>query len=243
MKKLLIITALLWSVVVFSQNEQLAQNYFEKGEFEKALVIYQDIEKRQPGNTFYIQKIVASYQQLQQYDKAEKLLIEKLEKLRQPLLYVELGYNYQLQKNTAKADKNYQAAMDAVAENPGHVYTVAGAFEQKVLVPQALKTYEIASSTNKSMNFDYQMALLQGQMGNMELMIDKLLAYAYANPQNLPIVQNQLSRFMNEESQETFNASLRKALLVNTQKNQDIFWNQFLSWFFVQQKEYGKGHL
>src|SRR5690606_29261751 len=27
------------------------------------------------------------------------------------------------------------------------------------------------------------------------------------------------------------------------QKGQDIFWNQFLSWFFVQQKEYGKAFI
>jgi tetratricopeptide (TPR) repeat protein len=94
------------------------------------------------------------------------------------------------------------------------------------------------------MNFDYQMALLQGQLGNMDLMIEKLLTYAYSNPQNLIMVQNQLSRFMTEEGgEETFNASLRKALLVNTQKTQDIFWNQFLSWFFVQQKDYGKAFI
>jgi tetratricopeptide (TPR) repeat protein len=240
MKKILILLALMVSALAFAQNEQLAQNYFEKGEFEKALVIYQDIEKKQPNNTFYIQKITACLQQLQQYDKAGKFLVEKLERTRQPVLFVELGFNYQLQKDAANAEKNYKRAMDAVAENPGNVYAIATAFEQKVLIPQALKTYELATQANPSLNFDYQMALLQGQMGNMDLMIEKLLAYAYTNQNNLALVQNQLSRFMNEEGQETFNTTLRKALLVNTQKNQDIFWNQFLSWFFVQQKEYGK---
>jgi hypothetical protein len=29
-------------------------------------------------------------------------------------------------------------------------------------------------------------------------------------------------------------------LLIRTQKTPDIFWNQFLSWFYVQQKEYDK---
>jgi tetratricopeptide (TPR) repeat protein len=240
MKKILILLTLMVSALAFAQNEQLAQNYFEKGEFEKALVIYQDIEKKQPNNTFYIQKITACLQQLQQYDKSGKFLVEKLERTRQPVLFVELGFNYQLQKDAANAEKNYKRAMDAVADNPGNVYAIATAFEQKVLIPQALKTYELATQANPTLNFDYQMALLQGQMGNMDLMIEKLLAYAYTNQNNLALVQNQLSRFMNEEGQETFNTTLRKALLVNTQKNQDIFWNQFLSWFFVQEKEYGK---
>ncbi len=243
MKKILSILVLLLSVAVFSQNEQLAQNYFEKGEFEKALLIYQDLDKKVQTNTYYMQRIAACYQQMQQYDKSEKYLLEKLEKVQQPMLYVELGYNYQLKKDMAKAEKNYKAAIDAVGQNPGNVYMVANAFEQKVLVEQAIKTYEIAQATNKSMNFDYQLALLQGQMGNMDLMIEKLLSYAFNNQPNLAVVQNQLSRFMNEESPETFNTAVRKALLVKVQKTQEIFWNQFLSWYFVQQKEYGKAFL
>lgn len=243
MKNIVTIIAFLWSVAVFAQNEQLAYNYFDKGEFEKALVIYQDLEKKQPNNTFYIQKIAACHQQLKQYAEAGKLLADRLDKTGQPLLYVELGYNYQLQKDMAKAEKNYKAAIKTVTDNPSNVYTVANAFEQKTLLEYALKAYETATEINKSMNFDYQLALIQGQLGNTDLMIEKLLLYSYNNRQNLVVVQNQLSRFMNEEGSDTFNASLRKALLLNTQKTQDIFWNQFLSWYFVQQKEYGKAFI
>ena len=243
MKQLFIYITFLFSLAAFAQNEQLAYNYFEKGEFEKALSIYQDLEKGQPANPFFTQKVAACYQQLSQYDKAGKLLTEKYEQRKQPLLLVEIGYNYQLQKDQAKADKYYKQAIAAVAENPNNVHIIANAFEQKVLLEYAIKAYDTASSINKSFNFDYQLAIIQGQLGNTGLMIDKLLSYAYANPQNLIMVQNQLSRFMDEEGGQTFNAALRKALLLNTQKTQDIFWNQFLSWFFVQQKEYGKAFI
>lgn len=240
MNKIFAIVALLWSVAVFSQNEQLASNYFERGEFEKALVIYQELDEKQPNNLYFAQRMVAAYQQLQQYDTAQKLLLKKMESSDKPMLLVELGYNYQLQQNTAQAEKYYKQALDAVTENPGNVYTVASTFEKKVLVKEALQAYQNATAVNENMNFDYQMALLQGQLGNIELMIDNLLNYSYNNQRNLPAVQNQLARFMNEEAQTTFNGLLRKALLVNTQKNQDIFWNRFLSWFFVQQRDYGK---
>ncbi|RYJ43782.1 tetratricopeptide repeat protein [Flavobacterium beibuense] len=242
MKKVFALITFMWSVAVFAQNEQLAQNYFEKGEFEKALVIYQDLDARHQNNTFFIQKIIACYQQLQQYGEAEKLINEKLKSTEKPYLYVELGYNYQLQGDKEKAEKNYNKAIETVAQNPSNVYAVASTFEQKVQVEKALEAYETATSINKSLNFDYQMALLQGQLGNIDLMIERLLSYSYNNKQALPVVQNQLSRFMNEESN-TFNTSLRKALLVNTQKNQDIFWNHFLSWFYVQEKDYGKAFI
>ncbi|MFL9837646.1 tetratricopeptide repeat protein [Flavobacterium sp. ST-75] len=243
MKKVFAFIVLIWSVAVFAQNEQLAQNYFERGEFEKALLIYQDLEASHPGNTFFLQKTVACYQQMQQYNKAEELIIERLEKTKRPFLYVELGYNYQLQGNTEKAESNYEKAINSINENATNVYAVAQNFEQKILPEKAIKAYETATAINKSMNFDYQTAVLQGQLGNMDLMIEKLLSFAYNNPHNLPIVKNQLSRFMIQDAQESFNDALRKALLVNTQKNQDIFWNEFLSWYYVQQKDYGKAFI
>jgi tetratricopeptide (TPR) repeat protein len=84
MRKILAIIAFFCSFAVVAQNEQLAYNYFEKGEFEKALVSYQELEKKQPNNTFFTQKIVACLQQLQQYAEAGKLLSDKLEKSNQP---------------------------------------------------------------------------------------------------------------------------------------------------------------
>ncbi|ESU19415.1 hypothetical protein FCR2A7T_20290 [Flavobacterium cauense R2A-7] len=243
MKKVFFHLLFLFSLTVFSQNEQLAQNYFDRGEFEKAIVVYEDVIKAQPYNYVAFQKAVACYQQLKQYDKAEKLIQSRIDKLKQDNLYVELGYNYQLQKMQDKAEKNYKIALDKIRENPNNVYGVANTFEQKVLVEKAIQAYELGKSLNPNFNFDYQLALLQGQMGNMELMTDKLLDFAFSNPMNLPMVQNQLTRFMTEESNEVFNSYLKKALLIRTQKTQDVFWNQFLSWYFVQQKEYGKAFI
>ncbi|ESU29064.1 hypothetical protein FLJC2902T_11010 [Flavobacterium limnosediminis JC2902] len=234
---------LFFSLTVFSQNEQLAQNYFDRGEFEKAIVVYEDVLKVQPFNYAVLQKTIACYQQLKQYDKAEKLIQNRIEKMKLDNLYVELGYNYQLQKNQEKADKNYTIALEKIKENPNNVYGIAYAFEQKVLVEKAIQAYEIGKTANPNLNFDYQLALLQGQLGNMELMTDKLLDFAFSNPLNLPMVQNQLTRFITEDASESFNAYLKKALLIRTQKTQDIFWNRFLSWYFVQQKEYGKAFM
>jgi predicted negative regulator of RcsB-dependent stress response len=54
------------------------------------------------------------------------------------------------------------------------------------------------------------------------------------------MVQNQFTLFMTDEVDEKFNDALKKALLIRSQKTQDVFWNDYLSWFYVQQKEYGK---
>lgn len=243
MKKIFLILNLFLSLAVFAQNEQLAVNYFEKGDFEKAIISFEELLKNQPGNSFYFQKIIEAHQQLQHYDQAEKLIQDRIDKFKQPALLVELGYNFQLRKDTAKAKKYYEQAIAKIKENPSNVYTVASAFEKKVLLEYALQSYKLGISLEPKYNFNYQMAVLYGQLGNTEQMIETFLDEAYANPNSTIMIQNQLSRFMTEEAEESFNTSLKKSLLLRAQKNQDIFWNQFLSWFFVQQKEYSKAFI
>ena len=243
MKKILVTLVLFLSFYANAQNEQLANNYFDRGEFEKALVSYEELLKSQDGNFNYFQRVIECYQQLQQFDKAEKALENRVDKYRQTGLLVELGFNYQLQKNQDKANKYYNQAIDKIRKNAAEVYGIAYLFEKKALVDYALLAYKTAVEKEPTMSFNFQMAVLYGQQGNTALMIDTFLDEAYQNPQNLPLIQNQISRFMTEEVDATFNESLKKALLVRAQKTQDIFWNDFLSWLFIQQKEYGKAFI
>lgn len=243
MKKLLIICFYLISGFVLAQNEQLAQNYFDRGEFEKAILIYEDLVKSSPGNLAFFQKQVACYQQLKQFEKADLTINNRLIRTNQPNLYIELGYNFQLQKNQEKANKNYDFALDKIKENPSFVYSLAREFEIKSLLNEAILAYKLGVVGNPNLNFDYQVALLQGQLGQTETMINTLLDYAFKTPENVALVQNQFHRFLFEDTQKTFTENLRKALLVRTQKSQELFWNQFLSWFFIQQKEYNKAFI
>ncbi|HAH56108.1 MAG TPA: hypothetical protein DCM02_12710 [Flavobacterium sp.] len=243
MKTLFLPITLFFSLFCFSQNEQLAQYYFEKGDFEKAKISYEELLKNQPSNFLYFQRTVDCYQQLQQFDIAEKSLREQLNIYRQAFFLVELGYNFQLQKKEASAKKYYDDAIDQIKKNPNEVYGIANAFERKVLIDYALKAYQTAITIEPNFNFNYQMALLYGQLGNTEMMISTFLDEALANPQNSIQIQNQLARFMVEEGDENFNETLRKALIIKTQKTQEVFWNQFLSWFYVQQKEFGKAFI
>lgn len=243
MKKILVLLLFVFAQFLHGQNEQLAQNYFDRGEFEKALLSYQELLKAQVGNSNYFDKVVESHQQLQQFDKAEAAITERYAKFKQGALLVQLGYNFQLQKDTEKAKKYYNEALEKIRVNPNEVYAIAYIFDKKGLIDYALQAYEIALEKEPKFNFNFQMALLYGQKGDTDMMIEKFLTEAYNNPQNNIMIQNQLSRFLTEETETTFNDALRKKLLLRAQKSQDIFWNEYLSWFYVQAKEYGKAFI
>lgn len=240
MKKLFLHIFLFFSLVCFSQNEQLAQYYYDKGDFEKAKIGYEELLQSVPQNMQYFLRTIDCYQQLQQFDVAEKAIQQRLEKYNQGNLLVELGYNFQLQKNGPKAINYYDQAIDQIKKNPNEVYSISNSFERKVLLHYALKSYQVAIEMQPNFNFNYQIGLLYGQLGNIEMMITTFLDDAYTNPQNSIRIQNQLVRFMVDDGDANFNEILRKALILRTQKNQDLFWNHYLSWFYVQQKEFEK---
>lgn len=244
MKNIFIYIVLLWSGFAFSQNEQLANNYYDKGDFEKAKIIYEDLLRSSPSNTQYFLRTIDCYQQLQQFDLAEKTILSRYNAYKQGVFLVELGYNYQLQKNESKAKSYYEQAIDKIKTNPNDVYGVGNAFEKKVLLEYALKAYQTAMQVQPNYNFNFQIGMLYGQLGKTDLMIDLLLTESYNNQQNANLIQTQLSRFMNGETDNTaFKDAMRKALILRTQKDQDVFWNHYLSWFYVQQKEFGKAFI
>jgi tetratricopeptide (TPR) repeat protein len=190
MKKFFFLIALFFSFSVFAQNEQLAANYFDKGDFEKALISYQDLLVQAPSNGYFFQRLVESMQQLQQYDKAAKAIQDRYDKYKQAQLLVELGYNFHLLKDDAKAKKYYDEAMDAIRKNPNEVFSVAAVFERRVLIEYALNAYKLAKELEPKFNFNYNVALLYGQLGNSEMMISTFLDEAYANPNSMVMVQN-----------------------------------------------------
>ncbi len=243
MKKFFLLFLFGFTFAIYAQNEQLAQNYFDRGEFEKALISYQELLKSQIGNSNYFDRTIECYQQLKQFDKAEKEIDERFTKYKQGNLLVQLGFNFQLQKAQEKANKYYDDALDYIRKNPFEVYAIAYLFEKKGIIEYALQSYQIAIEKDPKLNFNFQMALLYGQKGDTDMMIEKFLNEAFDNPQNNIVIQNQLSRFMTEEGQVEFNELLKKKLLLRAQKSQDLFWNEYLSWYYVQLKEYGKAFI
>lgn len=243
MKKLFLYITLLFSLFAVGQNEQLAQYYYDKGDFEKAKISYEELLANIPQNTQYFLRTIDCYQQLQQFDLAEKAIQNRIEKYNQSSLLIELGYNYQLQKNDAKAQNYYEQAIERIRKNPNEVYGIANSFERKVQLEFALKAYQTATEIQPNFNFNYQQGLIYGQLGNFDKMISTFLDEAYTNPQNSIVIQNQLSRFMSDEADNSFSNALRKALILKVQKNQDLFWSRYLSWFYIQQKEFSKAFI
>ncbi|WP_416446356.1 tetratricopeptide repeat protein [Leeuwenhoekiella sp. A16] len=224
-----------------AQNEQLARNYFEQGEFKKAASTYEALLSHSPTNTNYILGLVESYQQLQDYEASQKLL-EKYIAARNnaPTFEIELGYNYQLQGNAEKADMQYNNALDVINTNPGYAYTIGRSYEKYNLLDYAIKAYKNAMAISEKLTFDLQLARIYGEQGNIELMLDTYLNLIKKDEKFEAIAQRTFSEFITENPDNPANITFKKLLIKRIQQDQDLLYNKYLSWLFIQQKEYKK---
>ena len=94
-----VVMMLLVSAFAKAQSEQLARNYADQGEYQKAIISYKKALVKQRGNSVLLAGLIKSYQQLEQYNKAEEVISQNLKTTRDKgFLLVELGYNHQLQE-------------------------------------------------------------------------------------------------------------------------------------------------
>ena len=233
---------LLFTVTMgFSQSDALAKNYFDQGEFEKALQVYEKLSKQSPHRLDYFMGLVKSNQQLENFSETERLLKEKLGDGRNfPQLYVELGHNYSLQNKTELATENYNKAIAAIEANPSFGYNIGNTFEQYSLLDEAIAAYEKAMELNDKMDFSLQLAQIYGEQGKLEKMFESYLDIVEKNKGFQSVAQRYFSLYVTEDPTNEANIILRKTLLKRSQENPDTLYNELLSWLFIQQKEYKK---
>jgi lipopolysaccharide biosynthesis regulator YciM len=229
--------------ITAQESEVLADNYYKRGEFKKALVIYQNLNKAKPYSYKYIYKLVETYQQLEQFDNAEKLLLTRLEKRRNPTLVVELGYNYQLKDSIAVANKLYEEAIAYIDEKPNYIYSIAKKFEDHSLLDQAARIYNKGKILTPDKNYSIQLARIYGDQGNIEQMFSNYIDYIAYRPNYLNNIKRAVSDFISENSSNENNVYLRRLLLKKIQQEPNQYWYEFLSWLYVQERAYNKSFI
>ncbi|NND78447.1 MAG: tetratricopeptide repeat protein, partial [Maribacter sp.] len=213
--------------------------YFNDGDFEKAVVFYEKLVEKNPRRTDYSEGLVACYQQLERYDEAEEYLLQKINEGNiYPLLLIELGHNHTLQNAPEKAAEYYKEALAKIDDNPNYGYSIAFRFQKYSLLNYALKAYSRAMELNPKLDYNYQLARIYGEQGNIDKMYDAYLNLLINGKTSKSNVLRSIDDFITSDAANENNIKLKKKLLQNAQQNPDVLWNDLLSWLFVQQKQY-----
>jgi len=221
----------------------LAKDYYQKGDFEKALVLYKKLLVTSSSHPNYTLKVIECHQQLNQFKASKNYIQAQLARTNHPQFLVELGYNYQLQNKLNLAVSYYDQALQQVEEQPKYVYGVAQRFEAHSLLSQAIQAYETGLERAPNANYYYQLAGLYAAQQNIEKMMERYLDYVQINPPFTNQVMRLLADYISEDSSQPYNQLFKKVILKKSQAAPDPLWNQWLSWLYIQQNEFSKAFI
>ena len=238
MRWLLLSLFLLSFTVLAAQNNQLAQQYYRDGEYEKSAELYLSLSKEKPNNSFYFDRYVNSLLNLERYDEAESALKKKLRKKPQEVaLYVKYGQLLEQQFREEDAKKQYAKAIEELPNDQYRITQLANAFITMTKYEYAIRVYEKGSSlVKKEGAFSYNLGDLYRRKGEYAPMISNYLDAVAANPKRARQVQTYFQRFLDKdgllEAQKQLYARIQEA------DTKDPTYPEMLAWVFVQRKDY-----
>lgn len=241
MRKILILFFCFISLQLLAQEQQLAFQYFRNGEYKKAASLYENLHQKNPYNSSYTKYLIDCYQLLEEFETADILIQEQLNNYpNQEYLYVDLGYNLQLQHVADEAISYYEKALESIEKTPTIGYLIGRTFQENHLLDYALLAYKKAMELNPSANYNYQIALIYGEKAEISNMFNTYLDMIVLDEKYLSSAKNYIGRFITDDAENKHNISLKKLLLKRSQNNPQNSWNQLLSWLYMQQNEYNK---
>lgn len=241
MQKIIIFLFFFWSSLLFAQDQQLAYDYFRKGEYEKSATIYQKLYEQNNYNSSYLSRLLYCHQQLENFDESKSLIENHLSKYPSQIqFYVELGYNYELQHQQTKADSYYTEAINTLKEKPVYGYTIGRTFQKNHLLDYALQAYQTTMESNPNANYEIQVAEIYGEKGELQNMFNSYLNMVEKDQRYVTTILRYVGKYITDDAENGYNTLFRKLILKRLQANPNNSWNQLLSWLFMQQKDYGK---
>ncbi|MEP2937572.1 MAG: tetratricopeptide repeat protein [Gilvibacter sp.] len=241
MRTLWLLICLFSAQITFGQSDALAKRYYDEGSYDKSLRIYQSIYDKNPRRLDIFRALVATHQQLEQYDIAGQLLQDKVTGPdSSPTLLIELGYNYELQGIETEAQKYYNLAYQGVDLRPNYARFIGDNFDKYGLLEWAVKSYERGMELSPTADFNFQLARIYGELGEFEKMFNKYIDALIKRPNYNGFTKRNFDQYISEEADNEANQILKKLLIKRSQQDPKLIYNELLSWLFVQQGEYKK---
>lgn len=237
-----LIVALFFSMIIMDasaqQKYQLANQYYNSGEYEKAAQVYRSLHNESPHNKTYFNMYIQCLLDLKDFNQAQKVVSEALKNNPDDLtLYVTNGNLLERMGEIDKAETQYKKAIQGLAPDPSAVINLANTFTNLAKYDMAIETY---LKGNKLINVDnmfvYNLADLYRRKGDVKNMIKYYLISAEKENSSSNI-QTSLQRFLGEDDY----TELQKQLYQKIQEKPDAYqFGELLQWSFMQKKEYEK---
>lgn len=218
---------------------ELANQYYEQGETDKALLLYEELAKNSENVPLIHQNYLELLINAEEFKEAEKYLERQIRSRENSESYkIDLAQLHELTGDSKKAEALYQNLIDEAVKNSYRTQRLAQLFFGKRMYDRAVETYKKARElqNDESGTFALQLANLYRILAEKDKMIAEYFRYINLNPARLDYVKNMLQNSLTEPADlEAFES----VLLEKVQKNPDnLSYSDLLIWAQVQQKNF-----
>ncbi len=224
----------------FDNDEKLGAHYYSTGEFDKAVVIYENLYNKKP-TPFYYSYYLNCLIELKDFKKAEKIVKKqgRLNKDSQKYI-VELGYVYNKAKRPDKAKKQFELAIKELKSEQQNVIDLANDFLVRDEQEYAIKTYQKGRKIlKKTYPFNFELAEIYEKKGDYQKMMNEYIELLDFNVSYLQNVQSKLQIIISEDISNNTSEALRNVLLDKVQKHpSNLVYPEMLLWFSIQKKDF-----
>ena len=229
-------------IVVSSQtttDEQLAIQFYQNKEYDKALDYYEKLYYKVSPQLFYKQYLNCLLE-TKNFSKAEKLVKKQIKQNPEKLDYiVDLGVVYFHAEELKKSANTWQEAVDAVKYDD-QVFVVANAFVELGQYDYAIKAYLRGRKISENAYpFSFELADVYKKKGDKTAMINEYLTVLETQEAYIQAVQNALQSTFGNDADTEQNNLLKTELLKRIQRSPDkTIFSELLIWMQLQQKDF-----
>lgn len=222
-------------------NEQLARNFFNNEEYDKAADIYQQlyIDYRY---YYYFQQYIECLISLERFDDAEKDLrsfVKNDNTTNKWKTTVTLAYVYFRNNNKDKSDKTLKKLINELPEDRNLYIQIANVMISKSFNDFAIMLYDKGAASSMGYNFFMEKALAYQNMMDFEKATENYLLQLEEDPGDYDIVKSRLSFMLRYNIDDSVIDDIRYALLKKAQDNKENeIFAELLVWFALQMKDY-----
>ena len=240
--RLLFVFMLISFFAVAQQGEQkLAYQYYVNGEYDKAISIYEELNKERFSVAYYI-PYFGSLLKTEQYKQAEKLAKKVVKIYPNSLNYqLEVGIVQQKSGNTKKADRTFKKIFKSLTGQKSQAINLANTFRRYDMYDDALRVYILSEKLNPKSNFGTQKAQLYAHLGKVDLMIVEYLNELKRNPKQKKMVFAKVQLFLNNDgikSESNYQLVKKQLLPFVRQEQGRTEFSELLIWLFMQNAQY-----
>lgn len=221
-------------------DEQLALDYSQNGEYDKAADVYEKLYETTPNQYIY-SNLLQALVNAKDFKRAEKIIKKIAKKNPNDLKYnVDLGYVYNTLGETAKAQKQFQDAINNLTANQAQIYDLANAFNVRMLYDYSSEVYlKGRKLLNTPTSFAVELAMMYEVRGKYLEMIEEYLSLCEADANYVSVVQARLQAVLNNDKENKKSEVLKASLLRKAQKNPEAkIYSDLLMWYSLQTKDF-----